>query len=126
MAEHADLLGEVAAHDGAECRLHAPPPVELGLERRAPLESTLRVSGALRPGWCGNLSTGLAELGIDIVSGHAVRQAAAAWQGRFELRDEVRFREWEDSPAFNETRQKLLSLQDAQNPGERPRAERSC
>lgn len=45
----------------------------------------LRVAGALPPGWCGNLATGLARRGIGIDSGHALCVHPGHWRGEFTL-----------------------------------------
>jgi hypothetical protein len=59
--------------------------VDVVLERRARARRILRISGRLRPGWCGNLADGLAGRGIGIVRGHAVMVSAGTWHAEFEL-----------------------------------------
>lgn len=46
----------------------------------------VRLSGRMRPGWCGNLSSGLAGRGVDILRGHAASEGAGSWSAEFELR----------------------------------------
>lgn len=60
--------------------------VELVLERRAVARQALRITGPLRPGWCGNLADGLAGRGVSIVRGNAVMVSAGSWRAEFELR----------------------------------------
>lgn len=59
--------------------------VDIALEERDPARTVLRVSGRLRPGWCGNLSTGLADAGVDIARARAVSTGAGVWEALFEL-----------------------------------------
>jgi len=56
------------------------------LTREACALTRLRVSGRMRPGWCGNLSTGLADLGVDIARGRALTIGTGIWNAEFELR----------------------------------------
>jgi hypothetical protein len=60
--------------------------VNIELERLGHARTALRVSGRLRPGWCGSLATGLAGLGVDIVRGAALTSGAGIWKAEFELR----------------------------------------
>ena len=50
--------------------------VRVAIERRTDTLATLRLSGRLRPGWCGRLATGLASRGVDIASGRALNVTA--------------------------------------------------
>jgi hypothetical protein len=60
--------------------------VDVAWERRTEELVQLRVGGRLRPGWCGNLATGLAARGVDVVSGRAVTVAVGQWSAEFQLR----------------------------------------
>jgi len=60
--------------------------VDIELERGERALALLHVSGHLRPGWCGNLATGLAGRGVDIVRGRATTLGDGVWNAEFELR----------------------------------------
>ena len=45
----------------------------------------VRLQGAFLPGWAGNLTAGLAELGINVHRAHAVGSATGVWAGEFEV-----------------------------------------
>lgn len=60
--------------------------VKVDLGEAAHPATWLRISGALRPGWCGGLASGLADRGIDIVRGGATNGGAGVWEAEFELR----------------------------------------
>lgn len=46
---------------------------------------TLRVNGALPPGWAGRVAAGLAARSISIVRGRARRDGPITWRGEFEV-----------------------------------------
>jgi len=54
-------------------------------ERKGTDRAKLRVSGSMRPGWCGKLATGFASRGIAISSGRASSVAAGSWRALFEV-----------------------------------------
>jgi len=59
--------------------------VDVDWKQRAPGYASLRLTGMLRPGWCGKLATGLARRGIGIESGHAATVSAGNWRAEFQL-----------------------------------------
>jgi len=60
--------------------------LRVGFEPGPGSAAALSLYGRLRPGWCGNLASGLASRDIDIVRGHAIAPAPGAWRARFTLR----------------------------------------
>jgi len=59
--------------------------IDIAVQRQTSARTSLRIEGRLRPGWCGSLATGLANLEVDIVRGQASAVAAGIWRGEFEL-----------------------------------------
>jgi hypothetical protein len=59
--------------------------LDVDWKQRARDRATLRMSGSMRPGWCGKLATGLARRGIGIDRGHAMTVSAGSWLAEFQL-----------------------------------------
>ena len=59
--------------------------IDVDWKQRARDRATLRLSGSLRPGWCGKLATGLARRSIGIDRGHALTVATGHWRAEFQL-----------------------------------------